>query len=317
MSILRKRGKEKLRFRIMDRRVTNKDFRYFKRLFLECLKENGDIEKQLDFYYRRIQVLFFYEQTDPQVEKSVKEFLKDPEWSHHPTSRPALAVSREGLGCIPFFIKHMREYTKRRDDIEKHESYHKNGIFEELCHLVEQKGDSNLHPASYGRLWNIYRNSGKLEHGNQILAQLDTDRNHYEVYLMVMTSYPKEWTERYCRYFMEVNPEEYKQKYEQWKKNIPSDIVYARLIVDTLRTIGVLHVAEKVPLEKLSDNQKELLDTVIRTGKLDFEKKRSLIEKDMGIGALILVDSLDEGIFKTSEIFFSIILDLWKSLHLV
>jgi len=67
MSILRKRGKEKLRFRIMNKRVANREFKYLKRLFLECLKENSDIEKQLDSYYKRIQVYFYYEQADPNV----------------------------------------------------------------------------------------------------------------------------------------------------------------------------------------------------------------------------------------------------------
>ena len=43
---------------MMNERVTNKGFKYLKRLFLECLKENSDIEKQLDSYYKRIQVYF-------------------------------------------------------------------------------------------------------------------------------------------------------------------------------------------------------------------------------------------------------------------
>ena len=317
MSILRKRGKEKLRFRIMNSRVTSKEFKYLKRLFLKCLKENSDIGRQLDSYYKRIQVYFFYEQTDPNVEKALREFLKDPKVTHHPNSSPASTRSVNGLGCITFFLKHLREFTKKRNDIQNVETYHKNGVFEELCHLVEQKGDSSVHPQSYWMLWNRYRSSNKLELGKEILARLDTDRNHYEVYLMMIKAYPREWIERYWRYFMEQTPAVYKQKYERWKQSIPIDIVYARLITDTLRMINVLYVAEKVPKEKLSNKHKKLLNTLVKTGKLDIENKKGLIERDMGSGALTLINSLNESIFKTSDIFFSVVLDLWKSLHLV
>ena len=317
MSILRKRGKEKLRFRNMSRKVTNKEFKYIKRFFLECLKENRDIEKQLDSCYERIQVFFFYAQTDPDIDKTLREFLKDPDLTRPSRPTPASTVSRKGLGCIVFFLKHFKEITEKRSDIQNLEAYHKNGVFEELCHLVEQKGDSSVHPETYWMLWNFYRRTNRLEFGNEILARLDTDRNHYEVYLMMIRAYLKEWVERYWRYFMAKTPDIYEQDYEQWKQKVPIDIVYARLITDTLRMINVLYVAKKVPKEKLSDEQKKLLDILIETGKLDIEKKRSLIEKDMGSGALSLVDSLDESMFKTSDIFFSVILDLWKSLRLV
>ena len=317
MSILRKRGKEKLHFKIMNRRVTNKEFKYLKRLFLECLKENSDIEKQLASYYKRIQVCFFYKQTDPNVEKSLKEFLEEPKATHHPTPSPASTTSINGFGCILFFLKHLRDFTKERKDIQNVEAYHKNGVFEELCHLVEQKGDSSIHPESYWMLLELYRRTNKLKLGNEILARLDTDRNHYEVYLMMIEAYPKEWVERYWRYFMKESPAMYEQRYEQWKQSVPVDIVYARLITDTLRMINALYVAKKVPREKLLNKHKKLLDILIKTGKLDIKKKKSLIERDMGSGALALIDSLDEGIFKTSDIFFSIVLDLWKSLHLV
>ncbi|EMR73303.1 hypothetical protein MCGE09_00524 [Thaumarchaeota archaeon SCGC AB-539-E09] len=58
MESLRKRGKEKLRFRKMSFRVPNRDFKYFKRFFLECLSENKDITNSLTKYYRRIQIFF-------------------------------------------------------------------------------------------------------------------------------------------------------------------------------------------------------------------------------------------------------------------
>jgi len=77
MSILRKRGKPKLRFRNMSKRVINKEFKYIKKLILECLKENKDIEKQLDSYYRHIQIFFFYEYTDQNMAESIRVFFDD------------------------------------------------------------------------------------------------------------------------------------------------------------------------------------------------------------------------------------------------
>lgn len=215
MNISRKKGKEKLRFRIMDRkRVTTKDFKYLKRLFLECLKVNEDIEKRLDSYYKRIQVCFFYEQTDPDVEKALRQFLESSDLTRNPASSPAFARSRKGLGCIMIFLKHLMDFTKERKDVANVRTYHKNGIFEELCHLVEHRGDSGVHRESYWTLWNLYRRANLLKSGNEIISQLDTDRNHYEVYLMMLKAYPKEWIERYWRYFKEDTPATYEKKYE-------------------------------------------------------------------------------------------------------
>ena len=55
-----------------------------------------------------------------------------------PKSNPAYTMSRKGLGCIMFFVGHLKKWTEngKRKDIENVEAYHKNGIFEELCHLV-------------------------------------------------------------------------------------------------------------------------------------------------------------------------------------
>lgn len=214
------------------------------------------------------------------------------------------------------FMKHLEDFTQKREDIKNIEKYHKNGFFEELCHLVEQKGDSSIHPNSYWDLWRFCTNRNLQQYGNEIIARLDTDRNHYEVYLMVMNAYPNDWIERCWRYFTET-PETYKQNFEQWKLDAPIDVAYPRLITDTLRSINVLHVAERVPKEKLLDENKRLLDTLIETGELDVEKKMRLIEEYMGSSALSLVDSLDESIFKTDEIFFSTIVNLWKSLHIL
>jgi len=231
-------------------------------------------------------------------------------------SSPATTVSRNGFGCIVVFLKHLIDFAKKRNDIRNLEAYQKNGIFEELCHLVEQNGDSSVHPESYWLLWNLYRGSRRLEFGNQIIAQLDTDRNHYEVYLMMIEAYPQDWIERYWKYYM-ATPTEYEHKYDNWIKRIPIEIAHARLITDTLRSINFLYVAKKLPRNKLSDENEKLLDILIEKGEFSIKKQKNLIERDLGYGALSLVDSLDESIFQSSDIFFSVVLDLWKSLRLV
>jgi len=316
MSILRERGKEKIRFRIMDRRVTSKDFKYLKRLFLECLRENPDVTEELDTNYKLIQVYFFYESTDPEVENALRIILDDQTIKYDRAPIPAFTKSQKNIGCIIVFVKHINESTQERKDIANIEKYHKNGIFEELCHLVEQKGDSSIHPSTYGALCRLYRTRNQQNLGSEIVSRLDTDRNHYEVYSMMVRAYPNDWVERYWRYFMKETPETYKQKYEQWKLTIPIKVAYARLVTDTLRRINTLYVAERVPRDKLDNRNKELLDTLINTGKNDVEQLRYLIERDMGFGASNLIDSTDESMFKSPEIFFSIILDLWKTLSL-
>jgi hypothetical protein len=318
MSILRKRRKEKLRFRIVNKRVTNKEFKYFKRLFLESLGENSDIEKKLDSYYRRIQIGFSYKKGDPITINFLRDFFKDPSFASVIADNKAFSTSKNGVGYVGLFIKDLQDHIKKWKKHVQNEVYYKNVAFHELCHLVEQKGSYGIHPypESWITLLNLYEGINRRELGEEVLLELYRVRGHYEVYLMEISAYPREWTEIYWNYFV-ITPDAYDEKYEKWKQSIPSEIVYGRLITDTLRSINVLYVAEKVPREKLLDKHNELLEILIKTGKLDIENKKSLIERDMGSGALSLIDSLDESIFKTSDVFFAVILDLWKSLRLV
>ncbi len=315
MSILRKRGKEKLRFRVMNSRVTNRDFKYLKRLFLICLNENQDITMRLDETYKLMQVYFFYESTDPNVENTLRSTLDDSTISHSSEPTPAIAQSRKNIGCIMMFLKHLNEISKKREDIKDIEKYHKNGIFEELCHLVEQKGDSNIHSSDYWELWKRYSNKGLTQHGNEIIARLDTDRNHYEVYLMMIRAYADDWVMRYWRYFEE--PFDYDKEYEGWKKNIPMNVIFARLVTDYLRLVNVLYVVEKVPRERISETSLKLLAEMKERGKHVLESRKNLIRRDMGSTALNIIESLNEKMFITSDVFFSVILDLWISLALI
>lgn len=316
MSILRKRGKEKLRFKIMNNRVPNPIFKNLKGLIIKSLNENPDIAEKLDKYYKLIQVCFFYEAKDPNVVSSLQQILKDPKIVETPTPKPALAQSRKNIGCILIFVKHVDEITQGRTDIENVEEYHKFGLFEELCHLVEHKGDSSISPESYWTLWNFYRKKNLLGYGNEIIARLDTDRNHYEVFSMMLKANSDMWVTRFCKYYS-FTTEQFRQQYEQQKKDTPIEVVYARLITDFLRNLNFLYVAKKAEKEKVSEKNRKLFATLIEAGKTDVQGKRELIEKDMGPTALSLVDCIDEPVFKTPEIFFSVVLDLWKNLKLI
>ncbi len=301
----------------MNKIVTTKECEYIRRLFLECLDENQDISYSLNKKYKKIHVCLYYEATDNGIENTLRSILDDNTHRYFARPTPALTISRKNMGCIVIFMKHLKEFTQKRDDITDIEKYQKNGIFEEICHLAEQKGDSSIHSSHYWELWKWYEKKNLLQYGNEILARLDTDRNHYEIYLIMIKAYPDDWVERYWKYFLVETSDDYQKKYEKWKLNTPINIVYTRLITDYLREINVLYVAQNVPREKLSNVNKSKLDVLLKKGKLDVEKKKSLIEKDMGHNALAFINSLDEGIFKTPESFFSAILDLWISLGFI
>jgi hypothetical protein len=303
MSILRKKGKEKLRFKIMNNRVPNPKFKSLKGLIIKSLNENPDITEKIDKYYKIIQIYFFYEVKDPHVLSSMQQILKDPKITDIPKAKPALAISRKNIGCVLIFVKHLEETTQKRTDIENVEDYQKFGLFEELCHLVEQKGDSSVFPRSNWVLWNLYLKKNLLGYGNQIIEQLDADRNHYEVFSMMLKAYPDMWVTRYCKYYSSTI-EQFRQQYEQQKKDTPIEVVYARLITDFLRNLNFLHVAKKAEKEKISEKQRKLLATLTETGETDVQDKKKLIERDMGPTALSVIDCIDEPVFKTPEIFF-------------
>lgn len=319
MQSLRKRGKEKLRFRKMSHKISNKNFKYFKRLFLECIRENEGIANSLNKYYRRIQVFFFYDRKDPNVGKAVKDILNFPAIPNLTDTKPSTAISRDNLGCICFFIHHINEYTSKRNDINDIRGYHKNGIFEELCHLVEQKGDSSILPESIDELIKLYSKflGKKIEVGLEIIHHLDTNRNHYEVYLMIMKAYPKTWFDRFTKFYEgESDPILYREKYEGWKKEFPKEIAIARLFSDYIKNLSFMFVLKKFPKKTLSKGQEEILNNAISIGNLNLESKKELLLTDLPL-AESYIDSIAESLFETPERFFKFILDFWKRFNLV
>lgn len=311
MSILRKRGLPKLRFRKMSNLVANKKFKYVKNLILECLKENPEIEQKLDSFYHQIQVFIFDNCLEKNTVESIETFLDDHNTNTKVGSIPALAISRKGQGCIAIFLKHLNEFTNKRTEIVNVAAYHKNGFFEELCHLVEHKGDSSAHSKSYIALWRRYYSLNWLVFGNEIIANLDTNRNHYEVYLMMIDAYPNEWVERCWKFFASPILDYSKMV------GVPKKIVHTRIVVDLLHTIGMKYVIEKVPEEQISDSNNKLLHNLIKSNKERLDAQKKLLETEVGLGAVTIIDSLPEEIFKTPTNFFTVILDLWTSLRLV
>ena len=296
----------------MNKQVTKREFKYLKGLCLKCLSENPSIAKRLDHLYRLIQVYFFYENTDQNAADSLRSVLNDPTITYSTKPTPAFCQSRKNIGCIMVFVKHLNESAQEREDKDRFNQGH---FFEELYHLVQLKGDSSIHPSSYWILWDIYTRKGLQQYGNKIIEKLDSTRQHYEFYPIMIKSYAEDWVDRCWKYFDEYI--DYWRVYEDEKRRYPIDVVYASLIRNYLNILSVLYVTEKVPRQHISDEHKKRLEEMRRKGKSALELTKSLIQRDMGSDALHMVESLDENIFKTSEIFFSVVLDLWKSLHLV
>ena len=167
-------------------RVSRKDIKYFKELFLECLYENEDLINKLNNNYKSISLCLFYKQSDHGIEKTLQKALHDTTIKHESSSTPGYAVSSKGYGCICFFKFHLEQVSDKRNDISDIRSYYKNGVFEEICHLVQHNGDSSAYETSYLEFGELYVKAlGKTQfeiYALNIWKRLYQDRNHYEVY---------------------------------------------------------------------------------------------------------------------------------------
>lgn len=116
---------------------------------------------------------FFYEKNDPNALKSLREFFKDPNLPRSLiSSQRAFAFSKNGFGHVGFFLKYLKEYIEERKYIQNIEGYKKNAVFEELCHLVEQRGGYSVYPESWLTLLNLYERTNRLKRGEKILDEL-------------------------------------------------------------------------------------------------------------------------------------------------
>lgn len=318
MEKLRKRGKNKLRFRIMNPRVSNRDLKYIKELTIESLRENPVFAEQLAKMYRRIQFFIYFESSNPDLENTLREYLHDPNISGGSGATPAFVLSRNRLGCVCIFIKHLNEFTERRSDVNNIRNYHKNGVFEELCHLIEQDGDNSTLPDSYYKLTELYfKTTGKNKMGlvMKILGRLDTNRNHYEVYNMMIQVYPNEWVERYYLYFSNT-PEWYENKYAEDKKTRNIKVALAIYATDYLQHLATLLIAKKVSLENLSKENNDKLRLLIAKGKADIEHRNIILERDSPILYQKLI-KINEKVFTSSTLFFDFVLNLWSEAQII
>jgi len=69
--------------------------------------------------------------------------------------------------------------------------------------------------------------------------------------------------------------------------------------------------------ENISEKNKKLLHILLENGKKDIAIKSGLITRDMGKSAMNLISCIDESVFKTPNMFFSVVFDLWKNLKLI
>ena len=99
---------------------------------------------------------------------------------------------------------------------------------------------------------------------------------------MMLHAYPDASVKRYARYFSHPTPEQYQQLYYNSKKDIPTNVLHARLVTDYLRSLNVLFVSQKALIENISVETKSLLDKLISDGKYDVLTKKELIEKRWG-----------------------------------
>jgi|GEM_PF-4512099 len=294
----------KLKFELKSSSVLSSDFKRLKRLALTCLNENPDVTTQLDFFYKKIYLKFFYDNSELEYDGN--------------DVAPASTSSSEKIGTITFFTKYFNTFLEQRSDIVDKNSYIKNGIFEEFCHLVEHKGDGDLVPVEWAELLKKYEQNNQWFFGNKIMRQLLEDRNHYTVFSMMLHAYPNDWVKRYSKYFSTESPEQYEKKYYQNKNDVPLNIVYSILVTDYLRSMSALYIIEEALFkENVSSENQKLLINVRSEGIKIVDKQKYLIKIEIGQTTSDLLDHyVDESIFKTRYVFFKVIFTLWTKLGL-
>lgn len=285
-----------IEYKKIDSAVPESEFSRLRNICEEILKENPEIDSILNKYYERVKVLFYYKTTPPK----------------HPI--PADAESQNKIGTISIYTKHYQEMLQKTADIQDKEAYQRSGLFEEFCHLVEHKGDSRLNLKAF-ELLSLYDHSLQ-SFGYQIICKLDTDRNHYEVFNMMLKAYPNDWVMRYSYHY--PTPEQYKQQYTFMKMIKPAQMVHMLLVTEYLKMLNISFVTEKAKNMDLSTENKTLLATLLEATKRNLDGKRDLIQNEMGKTALGSIDLLiNEDAFQNPEIFFLIVTDLWRNLKFI
>lgn len=162
-----------------------------------------------------------------------------------------------------------------------------------------------------------YKSLGRrrIDVGFEIITSLDSNRNHYEVHLMIMKAYPKNWFDRFTRFYEgESDPIAYKNKYDSWKEIFSKEIALARLFSDYIKNLSFMLVIIQFPREILSKEEKKLENT-ITIGNLNLESKKELLLSDLP-DSESSITSIEKDVFETPETFFNFILDFWITYNL-
>jgi len=292
------------------KKISKKEARYYISLIRECIEENEEIKQELERYYKKIVVYIFKTGKEKQQLKVQSDYF-NRKINTLGAPSPAHATSEMNKGLIIINTDKVIEVSDKRIDIKPIENLHKLMMFEEICHLIEQKGNTLTFPSSAEKLFVKYSNYLKAlgkspDIGLEIIKKLRSNRNHYEVYKMMIKYYPTLFFERFSTVFWEEG--NYNKKYYTWKENLNKNIALARLLSDNfLRKIlfivigdyekyGIEHNKISLTLDKCKNALEELNQI------LDSEKPE-LLEQ---------LENIDELIFETHESFFDYVYYLWE-----
>ena len=305
-----------IKYKRFKANVTKNEAKYYQSLIKECLRENNKVEKSLYKDYKNIEVYIFKTANEDEQIKVMKTFFGRKFTGFTRKDSATLVTSERNKGLFIINTEYVKKSSNKRRDYEKIRDYHKLMMFEELCHLVEQKGDSPMFSSSANQLCTKYVDYLKTidlepDLGYEIIKNLSGHRKHYEVYRMMVQSYPELFFKRWSIVFWDEG--DYIQKYNGWKKNLNQKIALARLVSDyILRKILLLIIGShdsygierkrvESTLEKCENALVEL-HTILET------------EEPELIGQL---RNIDESVYVSPNNFWDYILFLWEKNNLM
>jgi hypothetical protein len=308
--------KKKIRYRRFKANVTLKDAKYYQSLIKECLNENETVKKSLYRNYKTIVVYMFKTGSEDEQIKVMKNFFGRNYRGFDRKDSATHVTSERKKGLFIINTENVKKHSDKRSDYEKIRDYHKLMMFEELCHLVEQKGDSLMFPSSANQLFTKYTDYLKTvglepDLDFEIIKNLRGHRNHYEVYRMMAQSYPELFFKRWSTVFWDEG--EYIQKFNGWKKSLNQNIALARLISDyTYRKILLIILGshdsygiERNVVESTLEKCEKALDelhTILETEKPEL---------------IVHLRNIDESVYLTPKNFWDYILFLWEKNKLI
>jgi len=219
-------------------------------------------------------------------------------------------------GLIIVNTDEVHKSSNKRRDIKNIKGYHKLMMFEEICHLVEQKGDVNIFPNIINVFFREYsdylKTLGKSpDVGLEIIRKLNGHRNHYEVYRMMAEGYPELFYTRWSKVFW--NEGGYRNNYLLWKTRMNQKIALARLASDYIYRKILYTIICDYSSYGIQDNRVE--ETIIKCKRALTELDDILVDEKPEL--LTKLSKIDESVYHSRESFFTFVLSLWKDCDLL